>query len=141
MEYDPNSTRQPGPVDSDLAAGLERAIRTIWTLLPEPLQVSVIVSLIDTLRETEDDGLAQREIRAALNEEGSMATAAYPVVEITRANLLQVGLNEEQIERLTDRQMLRIAGKMRTYFSHEDFWSDLETAAGSVLSQRETNKE
>lgn len=136
MENDSISERRSGLVDLDMAAALEGAIHTIWTLLPDQLQVSVIVSLIDSIQESEN-GLAQKEIRAALNEEGSLTTASYPVVEITRAKLQQVGLSGKQAEGLTDRQMLAIAAKMRSYISREDFWTDLETAAETVRGNAE----
>ena len=63
---------------------------------------------------------------------------AFPVGSVYRFDLQRVGFRtNEQIDSLSDTDMLAIANKMQVMYLQGDFWKHLEAALGEVLQEKE----
>ena len=63
---------------------------------------------------------------------------AFPVGSVYRFDLQRVGFRtNEQIDSLSDTDMLAIANKMQVMYLQGEFWKHLEAALGEVLQEKE----
>ena len=63
----------------------------------------------------------------------------FPVGSVYRYDLQRIGLTNEQIDSLSDFNMLQIAQKMQVMHLQGEFWKHLEAAAGEVLLEKESS--
>ncbi len=63
----------------------------------------------------------------------------YCVGSVYRFDLQRVGLTNEQIDSLSDTDMLAIANKMQVMYLQGEFWKHLEAALGEVLQEKESS--
>jgi len=61
----------------------------------------------------------------------------FPVGSVYRFDLQRIGWTNEQIDQLSDLDMLKIANKMQGMYLQSDFWKHLEVAAGEVFQEKE----
>ena len=62
----------------------------------------------------------------------------FPVGSVYRYDLQRVGFRtNEQIDSLSDTDMLALANKMQVMYLQGDFWKHLEAALGEVLQEKE----
>ncbi len=61
----------------------------------------------------------------------------FPVGSVYRFDLQRIGWTNEQIDQLSDLDMLKIANKMQGMYLRGEFWKHLEVAAGEVLQEKE----
>ena len=61
----------------------------------------------------------------------------FPVGSVYRYDLQRIGLTNEQIDQLSDMDMLKIAHKMQVLYLQGEFWKHLEVIAGEVLQEKE----
>ena len=61
----------------------------------------------------------------------------YAVGSVYRFDLQRLGWTNEQIDQLSDLDMLKIAQKMQVLYLQSDFFKHLEIAAGEVLKEKE----
>lgn len=61
----------------------------------------------------------------------------FSVGSVYRFDLQRIGLTNEQINKLTDVDMLNIANKMQVMYLQSEFFKQLEVAAGEVLLEKE----
>ena len=62
----------------------------------------------------------------------------FPVGSVYRFDLQRVGFRtNEQIDSLSDTDMLAIANKMQVMYLQGEFWKHLEAALGEVLQEKE----
>jgi hypothetical protein len=64
-------------------------------------------------------------------------TIPYSVGSVYRFDLQRLGWNNQQIDSLSDLDMLNIAQKMQALYLQSDFFKHLEVAAGEVLLEKE----
>jgi hypothetical protein len=60
----------------------------------------------------------------------------FEVAVVTRGDLTEVGLSQEQIDRLTDADMQAIAGKMAELYADNGYWQDVKTAVEKILVEK-----
>ena len=66
----------------------------------------------------------------------------FPVGSVYRYDLQRVGLRtNEQIDSLSDTDMLALANKMQVMYLQGDFWKHLEAALGEVLQEKENKQD
>jgi len=66
----------------------------------------------------------------------------FPVGSVYRYDLQRVGFRtNEQIDSLSDRDMLALANKMKVMYLQGDFWKHLEAALGEVLQEKENKQD
>jgi hypothetical protein len=58
----------------------------------------------------------------------------FEVAVITRGDLTEVGLSQQQIDSLTDADMQAIAGKMAELYADNGYWQDVKTAVENTLA-------
>ncbi len=63
----------------------------------------------------------------------------FPVGSVYRYDLQRIGWTNEQIDQLTDMDMLAIANKMQVMHLQGEFWKHLEVALGEVLQEKESS--
>ncbi len=63
----------------------------------------------------------------------------FPVGSVYRYDLQRIGLTNEQIDQLSDMDMLKIANKMQVLHLQGEFWKHLEVAVGEVLQEKEAH--
>jgi hypothetical protein len=63
----------------------------------------------------------------------------FPVGSVYRFDLQRIGLTNEQIDQLSDLDMLTIANKMQVMYLQSEFFKHLEAAAGEVLREKESS--
>jgi hypothetical protein len=61
----------------------------------------------------------------------------FPVGSVFRFDLQRLGWTNEQIDSLSDIDMLAIANKMQVMYLQGEFWKHLEAALGEVLQEKE----
>jgi len=61
----------------------------------------------------------------------------FPVGSVYRFDLQHLGWTNEQIDQLSDLDMLKIANKMQGMYLRGEFWKHLEVAADEVLQEKE----
>ena len=61
----------------------------------------------------------------------------FPVGSVYRFDLQRLGWTNEQIDQLSDMDMLHISQKMHVLHLQGEFWKHLEVAAGEVLQEEE----
>ena len=61
----------------------------------------------------------------------------FPVGSVYRFDLQRLGWTNEQIDQLSDIDMLRISQKMHVLHLQGEFWKHLEAALGEVLQEKE----
>ena len=61
----------------------------------------------------------------------------FPVGSVYRFDLQRIGWTNEQIDQLSDLDMLWITNKMQVMYLQSDFFKHLEAAAGEVLLEKE----
>jgi len=65
-------------------------------------------------------------------------TKPFPVGSVYRYDLQRVGFRtNEQIDSLSDTDMLAIANKMQVMYLQGEFWKHLQAALGEVLQEKE----
>ena len=64
-------------------------------------------------------------------------TKAFSVGSMYRPDLQRLGLTNEQIDSLSDTDMLAIANKMQVMYLQGEFFKHLEAALGEVLHEKE----
>ena len=62
----------------------------------------------------------------------------YPVGSVYRYDLQRIGFTNEQIDALSDIDMLQIAQKIQVFHLQGEFWKHLEAAVGEVLLEKES---
>ena len=62
---------------------------------------------------------------------------SYPVGTLYRFDLQRIGWTNEQIDALSELDMLRITQKMQELYLQDDFFKHLAFAAGEVLKEKE----
>ncbi len=70
-------------------------------------------------------------------EETEKLYKAFPITSVCRADLLSDGYSEEQVARLDDSAMARLAGKMADAYCDGQFWEDLGILADYALEDEE----
>lgn len=61
----------------------------------------------------------------------------FPVGSVYRFDLQRIGWTNEQIDQLSDMDMLQIAQKMQVMYLQGEFWKHLEVVASEVLLEKE----
>lgn len=61
----------------------------------------------------------------------------FPVGSLYRFDLQRIGLTNEQIDQLSDMDLLKIANKMQVMYLQGEFFKHLGIAAGEVLTEKE----
>jgi hypothetical protein len=61
----------------------------------------------------------------------------FLVGSVYRYDLQWIGLTNEQIDQLSDMDLLTIANKMQVLHLQGEFWKHLEVTAGEVLQEKE----
>jgi hypothetical protein len=64
----------------------------------------------------------------------------FPIGSVYRFDLQRIGLTNEEIDRLSDMDMLAIANEMQRAYLQGDFWKHLENAVAGVLLEKEQNR-
>ena len=63
----------------------------------------------------------------------------FPVGSVYRYDLQRIGLTNEQIDQLSDLDMLKIAHKMQVLHLQGEFWKHLAVTVGEVLQEKEAH--
>ena len=63
----------------------------------------------------------------------------FPVGSVYRYDLQRISLTNEQIDALSDVDMLQIAQKMQVMYLQGEFFKHLAIAAGEVLQEKESS--
>jgi hypothetical protein len=58
----------------------------------------------------------------------------FEVAVVTRGDLTEVGLSQQQIDSLTDADMQAIAAKMADLYADNGYWQDVKTAVEKTLA-------
>ena len=61
----------------------------------------------------------------------------FSVGSVYRFDLQRIGWTNEQIDQLSDMDMLKIANMMQVMYLQSEFFKQLEVAAGEVLLEKE----
>jgi hypothetical protein len=61
----------------------------------------------------------------------------FPIGSLYRYDLQRIGFTNQQIDELSDTDMLAIANEMQRAYLHGEFWKHLESAVNFFLSQKE----
>lgn len=61
----------------------------------------------------------------------------FPIISVTRADLVSAGFSMEQIAQLTDEDMQEIADATEDVYYDHGFWEDLELCTKRVLKCKE----
>jgi len=61
----------------------------------------------------------------------------FPIGSVYRFDLQRIGCTTEQIDALSDMDMLAIANKMQSLHLESDFWKHLALALNEVLQEKE----
>ena len=62
---------------------------------------------------------------------------SFPITGLYRYDLQRTGCSNEQIDLLTDMDMLKIAQKMQVLYLQSVFFTHVATAAGEVFTEKE----
>ena len=60
----------------------------------------------------------------------------FTVAVVTRGDLTEVGLSQEQIDALTNTDMRAIAEKMADLYCENGYWEDLSMAVEKLLAEK-----
>ena len=63
----------------------------------------------------------------------------FPIGSVYRFDLQRIGCTNEQIDALSDTEMLALANKMQSLYLQGDFWKHLALALSEVLQEKETH--
>ena len=63
----------------------------------------------------------------------------FPVGSVYRYDLQRIGLTNEQIDQLSDIDLLKMAQKMQNLHLQGEFWKHLAVAVGEVLQEKEAH--
>jgi hypothetical protein len=64
-------------------------------------------------------------------------TNPFPIGSLYRYDLQRIGFTNQQIDELSDMDMLAIANEMQRAYLQDEFWKHLESAVNFVMSQKE----
>ncbi len=62
---------------------------------------------------------------------------SYPITGVYRYDLQRIGWTNQQIDSLSDLDMLRLTQKMQVLYLQSDFFTHLAIAAGEILEEQE----
>ena len=63
----------------------------------------------------------------------------FPVGSVYRYDLQRLGWTNEQIDQLSDMDVLNIANKMQVMYLQGEFWKHLEVAVVAVMQEKESS--
>ena len=132
IEQDPSY--QP-PAPSDPHEREMEQMDSLWQKLPDAHKVSLVLRFADTILTNEYRPyllyiMAQKW---PLNT-GELASA-YPRIEITEQDLIQIGLDDEEVAQLTTEHRQQMAEEMRTHYIRDLFWPELHHIANLYLEK------
>jgi hypothetical protein len=59
----------------------------------------------------------------------------FPIISVTRADLVAAGVPKRAVEQITDEHMQRIASEMGDIYVDHGYWADAKTAFEQVMAE------
>ena len=125
----PMSPEQSGPTGGG-------ELLTAWQQLPAEQQVAVTLGLLGALMDSEQEPAIREAIASRWPIATSLLATAFPVVDITRDDLIEAGFHQDEIGYITDADLLTIARTMRDHAVHDAFWPELEYTTAALLEEK-----
>ena len=130
IEQDP-SYQHPAPPDPH-EKEMEQ-MGSLWQGLPDAHKVSLVLRFADTILTNEYRPYLLYIMAQRWPLNTGELTSAYPRIEITEQDLMQIGLDEEEIAQLTAEHRQQMAEEMRTHYIRDLFWPELRHIADLYL--------
>lgn len=123
--------------EAEYLLSLKDALLERWQQLPTEHQATMALVLLNTVMEGEWGEWMKEAIALRYPSDTDTADKSFPITRLSREDLKEVGLEDEEIARLTDEDLKDIARKMGDHYVNDWFWDELEFHAREVLDKKQ----
>lgn len=114
----------------------KEVILATWQQLPEEHQATMVLVLLDDVMKGEQRAWLREALVLRWPLQTNELASAFPVVQLTRKDLVQACLTQEEIGLLTDEDLHLVAQTMRNHHVHDVFWPELEYVVTDLLEKK-----
>jgi hypothetical protein len=125
--------REPTP---EAILRLKDAILTGFRALPAEHQATMGLVILNAIIEGEWGEWMKEAIATRWPAELVRDRCAFPITSLSREDLRQVNLSDDELAQLTDDDLQQIARMMEDHYVKDWFWDELEFNARKVLEKK-----
>lgn len=112
-----------------------------WEKLPTEHKATMALVLVTDIMAGAYRPWLQSTIATQWPLQTGQLETAYPHLDITKDDLRQVHIEEEEIEQITPVHLRRIAQTMREHYIYDVFWPELQHVSGLLLEELGDNSQ
>ncbi len=126
---------KPG-FDAESLHTLKNGLFEAWEQLPPEHQATALLVLLEELMESNYRAWIKETIGLRWPIETELLATAFPRIQITRDDLVQAHIYEDDVAQLTDEDLRTISQTMREHYIHDVFWPELAYVANGILEEK-----
>lgn len=114
---------QRKPTPEELLQAKDRVLEQ-WRLLPAEHQATMLLVL---LKEIDNADMSDwvRDAVTALYPAPESSQTLLPVPIVSRAKLAELDIDEAELAKLTDSDLMTISERIQAQYAHDEFWDEL----------------
>lgn len=117
------SEQQGKPTPEELLQAKDRLLEQ-WRLLPAEHQATMLLVLLKEIGSADMRDWVLNAVTVLYSASESSQTL-LPVPIVSRAKLAELDIDEAEIAKLTDSDLMTISERIQAQYAHDEFWDEL----------------
>jgi hypothetical protein len=117
------SEAQHKPTPEELLQAKDRVLEQ-WRLLPAEHQATMFLVLLKEMDSADMQDWVRNAV-TALYPASEPSQTLLPVPIVSRAKLAELNIDEAELVKLTDSDLITISERIQAQYAHDEFWDEL----------------